>query len=806
MKASLLDEHSRSEFNSLDVHDKDGENGHSTMTKHSNGASSASSPAFMEKRTTIPAFVLYSLIAFAGLMTVLTIVFMASWMAARSSSSGAVVPPPPFSSSAGSTSTPQQSSSTVLPQPSSSMGPNPPTSMPMSSRVAPSAPTLAPTSAQTGRVVPTSVQPPQPASNLTDAPNSLVPNTTMYPANTWPGAVKSYTLLHLLSGLYEVAMENGGNRAVGRAGFNASIEYLLYQIRTKTNLINIERTYFNPGAPVVTNTAFTASIPTSKSLMSYTYMNDYRLFGHSLPLSNATGHSLVFVDRGGCSWMDWEAATGPETPLDWFAITLRNASCTDNIRAGFAVAFRAAGLILQMLPGSNAAPATGVVPYGAPLTALSMNSTKAQALIDAVKYGGTSAVSIFLNADLSYPVASVTTNICGETPTGDRTSMVLVGGHSDGVAAGPGTNDDGSGSIATLTLAIALTKLTTNPAMNYPPLVNAVKFCWFGAEELGLLGSAEAVRQAVLNDNKPAARVGSRARDWAIMVDLDMLGSLNFVNYVYDAMAYIPPTTPTVAHNGSKLLSGMFFDFFDSNNLPRNSETFDGRSDYVRHHSSAHSQPPRYNSRLPLSRSLTVALCPRSSVPGPVPRRRQGQQQQHTHRWCLSLSVLCLSPTFPMAPLCCGCSQAFPQAECTPAPISGRRRPTASATSRPRAGEASPVRSTTSATTAPATTSATSTGACTPTRRSRRPTCSRSSRSCPTCAPTWATPWAWSARPAPTTCCPSSTASARRSACPRTSGRSWTSGEREDTGRLEMSLSSVGERAWGAWSGSGQSV
>ena len=152
--------------------------------------------------------------------------------------------------------------------------------------------------------------------------------------------------------------------------------------------------------------------------------------------------------------------------------------------------------------------------------------------------------------------------------------MVLVGGHSDGVSSGPGTNDDGSGSIATLTLAMALTRLMQTTGYS---LVNMVKFCWFGAEELGLLGSREVVRLALERDNDPQARVGTRARDWAIMVDLDMLGSLNFKNFIYDANVFIPPNTPVVARNGSKILSNLFMQFFKENNLPFDSKLFEGR-------------------------------------------------------------------------------------------------------------------------------------------------------------------------------------------------------------------------------------
>jgi len=107
-----------------------------------------------------------------------------------------------------------------------------------------------------------------------------------------------------------------------------------------------------------------------------------------------------------------------------------------------------------------------------------------------------------------------------------------------------------------------------------------VRFCWFGAEEQGLLGSQEVVRVGLQRDNDNAALPSTQAKNWAIMIDLDMLGSLNFQNYVYDANVYIPPSTPSRAHQGSKIMSNLFFEFFDANNLPRDSDRFDGRSDY----------------------------------------------------------------------------------------------------------------------------------------------------------------------------------------------------------------------------------
>jgi len=78
-------------------------------------------------------------------------------------------------------------------------------------------------------------------------------------------------------------------------------------------------------------------------------------------------------------------------------------------------------------------------------------------------------------------------------------------------------------------------------------------------------------RVGVLRDSDPTAVVGSRARDWAVMIDIDMMGSMNYQNWVYDANNYIPGSTPVRAHQGSKIQSNLFLEFFDINKLPRNS-------------------------------------------------------------------------------------------------------------------------------------------------------------------------------------------------------------------------------------------
>lgn len=70
-----------------------------------------------------------------------------------------------------------------------------------------------------------------------------------------------------------------------------------------------------------------------------------------------------------------------------------------------------------------------------------------------------------------------TYNIIAETKTGDHNNVITVGAHTDSVTAGPGVNDDGSGTISILKVAEKFSQYTFK---------NAVRFCFWTAEEVSL--------------------------------------------------------------------------------------------------------------------------------------------------------------------------------------------------------------------------------------------------------------------------------------------------------------------------------
>ncbi|KAE8354345.1 hypothetical protein BDV28DRAFT_85783 [Aspergillus coremiiformis] len=154
----------------------------------------------------------------------------------------------------------------------------------------------------------------------------------------------------------------------------------------------------------------------------------------------------------------------------------------------------------------------------------------------------------------------VTTNIIAQTTDGDPENCVMLGGHSDSVAEGPGINDDGSGSLTLLELASLLTQYRVN---------NCVRFAWWAGEEEGLLGSDYYVSVLTPEENLKIR----------LFMDYDMLGSPNYAYQVYNA-------TNTVNPVGSEELRDLYVDFYDAHDLNHTYIPFDGRSDYdafIRH-------------------------------------------------------------------------------------------------------------------------------------------------------------------------------------------------------------------------------
>ncbi|MCX5209692.1 M28 family metallopeptidase [Kitasatospora sp. NBC_00240] len=118
----------------------------------------------------------------------------------------------------------------------------------------------------------------------------------------------------------------------------------------------------------------------------------------------------------------------------------------------------------------------------------------------------------------SYTYSGATSwNLIADWPGGDASHVVMVGAHLDSVTAGPGINDDGSGSAGILEAALAVSRAALQPTKH-------LRFGWWGTEEAGMVGSKNYV-----NSLSSADRSKIEA-----YLNFDMIGSPNPGYFVYD--------------------------------------------------------------------------------------------------------------------------------------------------------------------------------------------------------------------------------------------------------------------------------
>ena len=158
-----------------------------------------------------------------------------------------------------------------------------------------------------------------------------------------------------------------------------------------------------------------------------------------------------------------------------------------------------------------------------------------------------------------------TRNVIAQTKTGSTADVVMVGAHLDSVKEGPGINDNGSGVAAVLETARQL-----GPS---PDVANAVRFGFWGAEEMGLKGS----------NNYVASLDVEALKDIALYLNFDMLASPNPGYFTYDGDQSVAPNprdpTPRVPE-GSAGIERTFVGYLEDAGEPAQDTGFDGRSDY----------------------------------------------------------------------------------------------------------------------------------------------------------------------------------------------------------------------------------
>jgi Zn-dependent M28 family amino/carboxypeptidase len=153
-------------------------------------------------------------------------------------------------------------------------------------------------------------------------------------------------------------------------------------------------------------------------------------------------------------------------------------------------------------------------------------------------------------------------NVIAELPGENDDNVVMSGAHLDSVTEGPGINDNGSGSAALLETALMM-------AEHEPQ--NTVRFAWWAAEELGLIGSTDYVEG-----------LSQAERDRiALYLNCDMVGSPNYIFMVYDAdESTFPAPEGVPIPDGSEAIDDLYESYFTMVGEPYDDTEFSGRSDY----------------------------------------------------------------------------------------------------------------------------------------------------------------------------------------------------------------------------------
>jgi hypothetical protein len=187
-------------------------------------------------------------------------------------------------------------------------------------------------------------------------------------------------------------------------------------------------------------------------------------------------------------------------------------------------------------------------------------------------------------------------NVIAELPGTNDDNVVMASAHLDSVPAGPGINDNGSGSAALLETALMMAKVKPE---------NTVRFAWWGAEESGLIGSTTYVEG-----------LSQAERDRiALYLNYDMVGSPNYIFMVYDA-DQSTFTAPVPVPPGSEAIEDLYESYYTSSTSPMTTPSSPGAVT-TRRSSRPGSPPgacsPAPRSSRPRSRRPSGAAPPASS-------------------------------------------------------------------------------------------------------------------------------------------------------------------------------------------------
>ncbi len=367
--------------------------------------------------------------------------------------------------------------------------------------------------------------------------------------------------------LQEIADDNGGTRAAGTPGYEESVDYVVERMTAAGYNVSLNSFPFvfvppstleqlTPVAATYETGAFTGSA--SGEVTAAVVPIDINLVP---PRANTSGCQGAFTEAFvGAPLVADPGGVDDFAGLPAGAIALiQRGGCSFALKAFNANAAGAGGVIIF---NQGDTPLREALIVG---TAVPPPPSPPALTIPVV--GGSFANGVALaapgsTAHINVPPAQNITlnNVLAESKGGNANNVVMAGAHLDSVLAGPGINDNGSGSAAILEIAEQMAKVKPR---------NKLRFAWWGAEEAGLVGST-----AYVNGLSQAER-----DKIALYLNFDMVGSPNHVFFIYDGDNSDGVGSPA-GPPGSAQIEKTFERYFDSVGEPFKGTDFSGRSDY----------------------------------------------------------------------------------------------------------------------------------------------------------------------------------------------------------------------------------
>jgi Zn-dependent M28 family amino/carboxypeptidase len=355
--------------------------------------------------------------------------------------------------------------------------------------------------------------------------------------------------------LQNIATMNGGTRASGTPGYEASVAYVVGRLRRSGYQPTIQQFSFKSFEELAPAT-FSRVSPDPRAftddefqIMSYSGSGD--VTAALTPVDLVLPPAPTPTSTSGCEASDFPAGTSGTIAL------MQRGTCPFAVKAENAQAAGAIGAVIfnegqpgrtDTIAGTLGEDTTATIPVIG--TSFAIGNELA---------GQNATVHITTSTKITPTTTENVIAELGARHPRKAGKVVLLGAHLDSVPAGPGINDDGSGVATNLEIAEQM-------ALDQPPR-NPVRFAFWGGEESGLVGSTYYVGQ--LSDEE-GAKIG-------LNLNFDMLGSPNFVRFVYDGDG---SAFGTAGPAGSDDIEHTFEAYFASQGLATDPTAFDGRSDY----------------------------------------------------------------------------------------------------------------------------------------------------------------------------------------------------------------------------------